>query len=119
MGETETRAAALAAAVPPLTGPSSHPEPFASRMAGREERALGDPFGLRNFGVGLTLLPPGTVSALLHAHSRRDEFVYVLQGNPTLVTDGAEQVLMPGMCAGFRAGGARTTSRAAPISTSS
>ena len=84
--------------------PSSYPEPFASRMAGREKRPLGEPFGLRNFGVNLTRLAPGAVSALRHAHSRQDEFVYVLEGRPTLVTDEGETVLEPGMCAGFRAG---------------
>ncbi len=89
---------------PARTKPSSYPEPFASRMAGREKRPLGEPFGLRNFGVNLTRLAPGAVSALRHAHSRQDEFVYVLEGRPTLVTDEGETVLEPGMCAGFRAG---------------
>jgi uncharacterized cupin superfamily protein len=72
-------------------------------MAGREKRALGDAFGLRNFGVNLTRLAPGAVSALRHAHSRQDEFVYILEGRPTLVSDRGETVLAPGMCAGFRA----------------
>jgi uncharacterized cupin superfamily protein len=84
--------------------PSNYPEPFASRMAGREKRPLGELFGLRNFGVNLTRLAPGAMSALRHAHSAQDEFVYVLEGNPTLVTDEGETLLEPGMCAGFRAG---------------
>jgi uncharacterized cupin superfamily protein len=54
--------------------------------------------------VNLTRLAPGAVSALRHAHSRQDEFVYVLEGRPTLVTDAGETALEPGMCAGFRAG---------------
>jgi uncharacterized cupin superfamily protein len=74
-------------------------------MAGREKRALGDAFGLRNFGVNLTRLTPGAVSALRHAHSKQDELVYILQGCPTLVSDRGETMLAPGMCAGFRAGG--------------
>ena len=89
---------------PPRTKPSNYPEPFASRMAGREKRPLGDRFGLRNFGVNLTTLKPGAVSALRHAHTRQDEFVYVLQGRPTLVTDAGRTPLAPGMCAGFVAG---------------
>jgi len=89
---------------PPRTKPSNYPEPFASRMAGREKRPLGDRFGLRNFGVNLTTLKPGAVSALRHAHTRQDEFVYVLQGRPTLVTDAGRTPLAPGMCAGFAAG---------------
>ena len=84
--------------------PSVYPEPFASRMAGREKRQLGDQFGLTNFGVNLTRLAPGAVSALRHAHTKQDEFIYVLQGRPTLHTNEGRTQLSPGMCAGFRAG---------------
>lgn len=94
-----------AADVPARTKPSVYPEPFAVRMAGREKRALGDQFGLTNFGVNLTRLKPGGESALLHRHTKQDEFVYVLEGAPTLVTDRGETVLNPGMCAGFPAQG--------------
>lgn len=94
-----------AAAQPPRTRPSNYPEPFFSRMQGREKRPLGDLFGLRNFGVNLTLLRPGGESSVLHRHSRQDEFVYILAGRPTLVTDAGEIELGPGMCAGFPAGG--------------
>ena len=97
--------AIVAADAPPRTKPSNYPEPFFSRMAGREKRPLGDRFGLTNFGVNLTRLVPGGCSALLHRHSRQDEFVYVLEGTPTLVTDVGEVSLAPGMCAGFPAGG--------------
>ena len=88
----------------PRTKRSNYPEPFASRMAGREKRPLGDVFGLSNFGVNLTRLAPGAVSALRHAHSRQDEFIYVLEGHPTLVTNSGPTELAPGMCAGFKAG---------------
>lgn len=88
----------------PRTKPSNYPEPFASRMAGREKRPLGDVFGLSNFGVNLTRLPPGACSALRHAHTKQDEFVYVLTGHPLLITDHGETPLHPGMCAGFKAG---------------
>lgn len=82
---------------------SNYPQPFASRVAGREKRPLGDHFGLANFGVNLTRLAPGAVSALRHAHSRQDEFIYILQGTPILHTDDGSSTLSPGMCAGFRA----------------
>ena len=96
---------ALAAAqAPQRTKPSNYPEPFASRMAGRHKHPLGDLFGLSNFGVNLTRLAPGAVSALRHAHSRQDEFVYILQGHPTLHTDEGMTPLAPGDCAGFAAG---------------
>jgi uncharacterized cupin superfamily protein len=65
---------------------------------------LGDLFGLSNFGVNLTRLAPGAVSALRHAHSRQDELIYILEGRPVLHTDAGESPLAPGMCAGFRAG---------------
>ncbi|HVL76511.1 MAG TPA: cupin domain-containing protein [Noviherbaspirillum sp.] len=89
---------------PPRSKPSLYPTIFAERMAGRVKHPLGDLFGLSNFGVNLTRLAPGSVSALNHAHSRQDEFIYVIEGNPTLVTGGEEVQLSPGMCAGFKAG---------------
>ncbi|HEY8352647.1 MAG TPA: cupin domain-containing protein [Sphingomonadales bacterium] len=95
-----------AAEVPPRKVASSYPPEFARRMGGREKRALGDHFGLRNFGVNFTRLEPGAVSALQHRHSRQDEFIYVLEGGITLVSGAEEHVLTPGMCAGFPAGGA-------------
>jgi uncharacterized cupin superfamily protein len=104
MNTKQTPVAIVAADVAPRTKPSNYPEPFASRMAGRVKRALGDRFELTNFGVNLTRLSPGAVSALRHAHGKQDEFIYVLEGQPTLVTDAGEQVLSPGMCAGFKAG---------------
>jgi uncharacterized cupin superfamily protein len=100
-----TRPVALdARTAPPRTKPSNYPEPFFSRMAKREKRPLGDVFGLTNFGVNLTRLFPGGQSALRHAHSRQDEFIYILEGTPTLITDAGETLLRPGMCAGFKAG---------------
>jgi uncharacterized cupin superfamily protein len=104
MSDTDTPIAIIAADAVPRAKPSNYPEPFASRMAGREKRPLGDVFGLTNFGVNLTRLAPGAVSALRHAHSKQDEFIYVLHGRPILRTDAGETQLSPGMCAGFKAG---------------
>jgi uncharacterized cupin superfamily protein len=67
---------------------ANYPEPFASRMAGRDKRPLCDLFGLANFGANLTRLAPGGASALRHPHTGQDEFVYVREGRPTLVSDG-------------------------------
>lgn len=91
--------------VAPRSKASNYPEPFASKVAGRTKRALGDVFGLNNFGVNLTTLEPGAQSALLHRHARQDEFIFILEGAPTLVTDEGEVVLGPGDCAGFPAAG--------------
>jgi len=90
--------------VPPRARATNYPEPFASRVAGREKRVLGDLFHLTNFGVNLTRLKPGAVSSIRHAHSRQDEFVYILEGHPVLITNAGETQLEAGMCAGFRAG---------------
>ena len=104
MNDTELPVALIAQSVPPRSKQTYYPEPFASRMGGREKRALGDAFGLSNFGVNLTRLAPKAQSALRHAHSKQDEFVYILQGHPTLMTDEGSTPLAPGMCAGFKAG---------------
>jgi uncharacterized cupin superfamily protein len=104
MSEKSMLIAVVAADVAPRTKPSNYPEPFASRMAGREKRALGDVFGLSSFGVNQTRLQPGAQSALRHAHTKQDEFVYILQGVVILVTDEGETMLTAGMCAGFKAG---------------
>lgn len=104
MSQPRGPVAVVAEEIKPRERLSNYPEPFASRMAGRIKRPLGDLFGLTNFGVNLTTLQPGAVSSLRHAHSRQDELVYILQGEPTLVTDEGETVLCPGMTAGFKAG---------------
>ncbi|GAB3098297.1 cupin domain-containing protein [Lysobacter terrae] len=101
---SESRPTAIDAnEVSPRTG-SGYPEPYASRVAARAKRVLGNAFGLTAFGVNLTRLPPGVGSALRHAHAHEDEFVYILEGTPTLITDAGETPLQPGMCAGFPAG---------------
>jgi len=96
--------AITSADAPARIKPSNYPEPFAARLVGREKRPLGDLFGLTNFGVNLTRLAPNAISALRHAHSKQDEFVYILQGRPTLYTDEGPTQLISGMCAGFKAG---------------
>jgi len=87
---------------PPKAKQSNYPEPFATMVAGRFKLPLGDVFGLKNFGVNLTKLAPGAMSALRHAHTVQDEFIYILQGTPVLITDAGETPLLPGMCAGFK-----------------
>lgn len=85
-------------------GSSLYPDDLRPAVAGRTKRALGDVFGLDQFGVNLTELAPGSASALRHWHEREDEFVYILSGHPTLITEAGEVQLNPGDCAGFKAG---------------
>ena len=96
--------AITAASIQPRRG-TSYPPPFDAPCAAREKHALGDAFGLTDYGVNQVTLPPGTASSQRHWHSQEDEFVYILAGNPTLVTDSGRTLLRPGMCAGFPAGG--------------
>lgn len=106
MSKPDTKPAIDALDVAIRPKPSVYPDPFGARVAGRIKRQLGDFFGLQNFGVNLTELSPGAESALLHRHSRQDEMIYVLEGTPTLRMEDGEQLLQPGMCAGFPSGGA-------------
>lgn len=57
---------------------SNYPEQFKALVAGRVKQRLGDA-GLKNFGVNLVKLAPGSRSALRHWHTRQDEFIYVLE----------------------------------------
>jgi uncharacterized cupin superfamily protein len=83
---------------------SAYPDQFKRFVAGREKRALGNALGLVNFGVNLVRLEPGAQSALRHWHTQQDEFVLMLEGELTLVTDAGPEILKPGMCAGFPKG---------------
>jgi uncharacterized cupin superfamily protein len=104
MTEKSIPAALRALDVAPPAAKTGYPAPFAALVAGRERRRLGEQFGLTNYGVNLVKLSPGAVSAMRHAHSAEDEFVYIVQGTPTLLTNDGATALGPGMCAGFKAG---------------
>jgi uncharacterized cupin superfamily protein len=81
-----------------------YPDEFKPLIAGRVKQALGNAAKLKNFGVNLVKLAPGSRSALRHWHTRQDEFIYVIEGEITLITNEGEQILKPGMMAGFPAG---------------
>ncbi|PVX71038.1 cupin domain-containing protein [Paraburkholderia unamae] len=80
---------------------TGYPAPFAAPCAERIRQRLGDASGLRDFGVNLMRLPPGNWSSQRHWHSDEDEFVYVLEGELTLIEDDGETVLRAGDCAAF------------------
>lgn len=88
----------------PRIGSTVYPVGLREICDGREKRALGDIFGLTQFGVNLTTLPPGAASAQRHWHEKEDEFVYVLSGELTLVSAAGETPVRAGECAGFPAG---------------
>jgi uncharacterized cupin superfamily protein len=90
-------------AVPVRIG-TGYPAQFNNVCAGRTRKKLGDAGGLTAFGVNLMTLPPGKWSSQRHWHSHEDEFVYLLEGELTLVEDEQETVLYPGDCAAFPKG---------------
>jgi uncharacterized cupin superfamily protein len=101
---SEVKAPALDPATVKARRGTSYPDEFKSIAEGREKQALGDAVGLTHYGVNLVRLTPGAGSALRHWHVHEDEFIYVLEGEITLITDAGEQLLTPGTAAGFPAG---------------
>ena len=89
--------------IPVQTG-TGYPDPFAEAVNGRSKQALGDAGGLTQFGVNLVELKPGSASSQRHWHSHEDEFVMVVSGELTLVTDEGETLMRAGDCAAFPAG---------------
>ena len=83
---------------------TGYPEPYRADNQRRYNRRLGNHAGLTNYGVNLTRIVPGGQSSHRHAHTRQDEFVYVLEGEVALETNSGAQVLKAGMCVGFPAG---------------
>jgi uncharacterized cupin superfamily protein len=83
---------------------SGYPGGLKAACVGREKAALGNVAGLTQFGVNLTRLKPGAASALRHWHENEDEFIYVLEGELTLIEDEGEILLRAGEAAGFKAG---------------
>ncbi len=80
-----------------------YPPPFDEPCRSRQRTRLGDEAGLTQFGVNLLRLPPGAWSSQRHWHTGEDEFVYVLSGEVTLITDAGEELLRAGDAAGFKA----------------
>ena len=88
----------------PIRATSNYPQEFLHVVAGREKRALGNAAGLNQFGVNLTTLKPGAASSLRHWHVQEDEFVYVVEGEVTLIEQDGETIMKAGDAAGFKAG---------------
>jgi uncharacterized cupin superfamily protein len=83
---------------------STYPKPFDAIAKDRVRQRLGDAGGIAQFGVNLLHLPPGSASSQRHWHSAEDEFVFVVAGEVTLVTDKGEEMLRAGDCAAFPKG---------------
>ena len=83
---------------------TGYPEPYDQPCRNRRRWQLGNAAGLTQFGANLLRLPVGAWSSQRHWHASEDEFIYVLEGEVVLVTNGGEETLRAGDCAGFKAG---------------
>ena len=101
---SDVKLPALDPATLPGESRQPYPAPYDNALAGRVRRTLADPLGITQFGVNITRLEPGSVSSIRHWHTGEDEFILVLEGEVTLVTNDAEQILRPHCVAGFPAG---------------
>ena len=50
---------------------SNYPKQFSSFVAGRSKKRLGDAARIKNFGVNLVKLEPGSCSAIRHWHAKQ------------------------------------------------
>ena len=89
------------AAVPKRKG-AGYPPYFNAPCADRIRQRLGNAGGLTDFGVNLMHLPPGSWSSQRHWHSHEDEFVFVVEGEVTLIENAGETILRAGDCAAFQ-----------------
>jgi uncharacterized cupin superfamily protein len=89
--------------VPVQTG-SNYPAPFDLPCNAQSSQRLARSAGLTMFGVNLTVIEPGAWSSQRHWHTHEDEFVWIVEGELTLVTGAGEETLRAGDCAAFRRG---------------
>jgi uncharacterized cupin superfamily protein len=90
----------------PISTGSRYPEPFAAPCQNKIRHRLAVAAGLKHIGINLLELEPGAWSSQRHWHTQAEEFVYVLEGEVVLVTEGNEEILHAGDCAGFLPGDA-------------
>jgi uncharacterized cupin superfamily protein len=82
----------------------NYPAPYDAPCRNQTTQRLARHAGLTQFGVNLTVIQPGAWSSQRHWHSHEDEFVWVLEGELTLISDGGQELLRAGDCAAFKCG---------------
>ncbi|MEL7537726.1 MAG: cupin domain-containing protein [Pseudomonadota bacterium] len=82
----------------------AYPGRLRKRTNGCWKWRLSDAGGLTQFGAGEVRLEPGASTGLYHWHVNEDEFVYILEGEVTMIEGDTETVLRAGDSAAFKAG---------------
>ena len=88
----------------PVSAGSRYPKPFDAPCRNKARHQLAVAAGLKQIGINLLELQPGAWSSQRHWHTQAEEFVYVVEGEVVLVTEGSEEILHAGDCAAFLPG---------------
>jgi len=88
----------------PPTRQSIYPPPWHENTGELTWKAVGAALGLTKIGANIVTLKPGARSSQRHWHRTQDEFLYMISGELTLVSEAGETILREGHCVGFRAG---------------
>ncbi len=80
----------------PVKRGSTYPAPHDEPCKKRDRISPSDAGGLTQFGAHILTLQPGAWSSQRHWHSAEDEFVYIIEGHPTLIDNNGPQPLAPG-----------------------
>jgi uncharacterized cupin superfamily protein len=83
---------------------SRYPGPFDKPCQDKVRYRLAAAAGLKDIGVNLLRLSPGAWSSQRHWHTKAEEFIYVVAGEITLVTEAGEEVLRAGEFTAFLPG---------------
>lgn len=62
---------------------------------------LSSMYGFKDIFISSEIIPPGRKSSSPHFHSKKEELVFVLQGNPTIHFGEHSRILNPGEFIGF------------------
>ena len=76
---------------------NSYPAPW-NELGISQDMALSDAGGLSQFGAYVEVLHPRALTSLRHWHEAEDEFLYVLEGTPTLIENDGPQQIAEGTC---------------------
>lgn len=90
--------------VPLTQGVSDYPAPFNLGRGYLAYRHLTEAGGLTQFGIALETLHPGHQSSQSHWESHEDEFLYLLEGELTVLEGGVPSILHPGDACAWKAG---------------